>query len=534
MEDTLLSEALIEETFLWCVRRLGNSHDAEDLSQEILTTALSAQRRGQRIDNFYAWYWAMAKNRLRIFLRMQKTGAAQLDTETLSLAAEDDTAAALLREEEISALNYALSRLSALHRQTVILYYLREMKIADIARTLGIPEGTVKRRLFDAKNDIRKGMNDMTTVGKSAYAPAEVNLWGSGGIPNYWNDISDLMTTQIFAVCARESHTVREIADEIGVAPVYFEAKLRWLLERKFMKEYAPGRYLTDFVLYPAQAYADFGAEVAEVYANIGQEITDAICRVEDKLRALPFYGNSFPRGQLLWTWYVFAAEALQSEMSAVYSGKWMDKIPKDNGKTYRLAGTVRAPEETVVNRAGTRPVPWSNLHNNFRTSGYRHIEHANLFQAEPFGDRDSIISDKNADLFMRLFEDPALTLTPNEEEEAGYLIRAGYLVRRDGKLYPTMPLLPYEIRQKMLEILRGAVAPAALRYTAGIGALAEKILLPLTRSDLLEEFVHWIVSGSFFPVGYLLRYGMETPGVLELPSDYSASSFGICIYYRK
>ncbi|MBS5570229.1 MAG: hypothetical protein KHX22_03015 [Clostridiales bacterium] len=106
------------------------------------------------------------------------------------------------------------------------------MNIPQIAEALSVPKGTVKRRLFDAKINIRKGMNAMTNYGKASYAPAELFLWGGYRIPDYWDQISDIMTKQIFVVCSEKSKTVREIADEIGVAPVYFEEKLKYLVEK--------------------------------------------------------------------------------------------------------------------------------------------------------------------------------------------------------------------------------------------------------------------------------------------------------------
>ncbi len=532
--EKMITDELVETTYLWCAGRLNNTHDAADLAQEILCTALQEIRRGRQIDHFHGWYWGLAQNRLRMHFRMKRHGAVSLDaTERLSLP--DDTADALLTAEEIGELNHAVSRLSAMHREAIILYYLRGMKITDIARTLGVPEGTVKRRLFDAKNDIRKGVSEMTTTGKSAYAPAEVQLSGGYSIPDYWNQISDLMTKQIFAVCAKEPHTIREIADEIGVAPVYFEEKLHWLLENKFLKEHTAGRYLTDFILYPAGKRAEFQSALSEIYETVGSEVTGAILTAEDKIRALDFYGNDWPMEKLMWILCVYAGNMLMEEMNAVYSGKWASKIPKDNGKTWRLTGTVRYPEEEMpACTPQIAPVPWSNLHRSFRTSGYRFAETANLFEAKPFSNRDSIFSEGNIDLFMRIYDNPQLILTPNEEETAAELIRVGFLVRREDGLYPGMPVFAWNVRQELHEILRCAMAPIAMKYAAAVGECAERMLLPVTRADLLEEFVHWTVSGAFFPIGYIFRYAMDTPGVLEIPADYSASALGFAVYYRK
>ena len=532
--EKMITKELVETTYLWCAGRLDNSHDAADLAQEILCTALQEIRRGRKIDHFHGWYWGMAQNRLRMYFRMKRNGAVSLDA-TEQLFIPDDTADALLTAEEIGELNHAISRLSAMHREMIILYYLRGMKISDIARTLDVPEGTVKRRLFDAKNDIRKGVTEMTNTGKSAYAPAEVKLSGGYSIPDYWNMINDLMTKQIFAVCACDPHTIREIADEIGVAPVYFEKKLQWLVDNGFLKEHAAGRYLTDFILYPAGKKTEFQAALSEIYETVGEEVIRAIRSVEDKIRALDFYGSDMPAGKLLWVWCVWAGNMLMEEMNALYRGKWASKVPENNGKTWRLTGTVQYPEEEMP-AASLKivPAPWSNLHRPFRTSGYRWVESANLFEAEPFDNRDSIFDEGNIDLFMRIYDNPRLALTPNEEENAAGLIRVGFLARREDGLYPAMPVMSAKVRQEIHEILRTAMSPIAMKYASAVGECAERMLLPVTRADLLEEFVHWTVSSAFFPIGYIFRYAMDTPGVLEIPADYSTSAAGFAVCWRK
>ncbi len=65
---------------------------------------------------------------------------------------EDD----LIQSETVSELNYFISRLSRLYRDVIIMYYLKEMKMSEIALKLGVPEGTVKARLHDAKHTIRE------------------------------------------------------------------------------------------------------------------------------------------------------------------------------------------------------------------------------------------------------------------------------------------------------------------------------------------------------------------------------------------
>ena len=81
-ETALFDSELTEATYLWCYRRLCNTHDAEDLSQEILLEAIISYRKacekGTPPAAFYPWYWGVAQNRLRLFYRSRKKQAILL------------------------------------------------------------------------------------------------------------------------------------------------------------------------------------------------------------------------------------------------------------------------------------------------------------------------------------------------------------------------------------------------------------------------------------------------------------------------
>ena len=536
MNTEEIEEGLIETTYLFCYRKIGNSQDAEDVAQDILVEAIKAIRSGKSFVSVYSWFWAMAKNRVNMFFRMKRFHAVELDRVEDVLESEESVENELLKSEEIRKLNHSVSRLSHLLRQVVILHYVRGMKIPDIAQALGVSEGTVKTRLHNAKKEIRTGMNEMKDIlGRSSYAPAYLELMGNGHAPYYWNAVNDLMTKQIFVACANQAKTVREIADEIGVAPVYFEEKLNYLLQNRFIKETSKGRYLTDFLIYPHQVWVDFRAKQDEIFDSLGAEVTEIIRECEQEIRSLGFYGNDLPSGTLLWLLYYFAAVAMQDKLLALGAAEWEGKVPADNGKDYRFFGWVGYPNEQITETGKNNRVSWSNLHVHFKTSGYHDVCHANLFQHSPFPNRDSILNETNADLFMRIFDNPFLTFTPNEEESVAILIQHGYLSKRNGGIYPTMPIMTYEQKQQLCEILGKATGPLCAKYWQLICDAAQTIVLPVVRKDLLEEYAHGALSLAFWTLPYTFYYGMnaeEKP--LDLPENDAATSKAICIYIKK
>ncbi len=535
MNEAWLTEELIRNTYLYCWKRLRNTPEAEDLAQEILTEALTAWRKkSNQIDTPYGWFWALAHRQYCLYLRRKKHRAVALEEVSGILPLDiPDPSEALIHAEERSALNRAISRLSAIHRETIIRYYLQSEPVIQIARDLGIPEGTVKRRLYDARAQIKEDITMTEQTGRSAFAPVQLILSGSYSIPDYWDHISNLMSKQILADCYQSPKAEREIADEIGVAPVYFEEKLRYLTENKFLKKTGNGKYLTDFIILPYQAAIDHTHAVNGITKELGREITELLYQVEPQIRTLDFHGSDFPYARLLWILYTYAAQVLMEQMCALYNERTDKNLPKDNGKTYRLTGTIRYPDEKIEIPADmeTRRVDWSNIHRNFRTSGYRHIQHANLFQQQPFPMRDDILTEANMDLFMRLYDNPALPLTETEQETVAFWLEKGYMTKTETGYVPAIPIMTWHCKEQIHEILRAEIPALAAKYMEALLDATEKYYRPHVREDLREEYVHWLVPSSFFQLNPVLYYAFHEGHTLEIPEDYNNSAAAICLY---
>lgn len=533
MEENWLTEELIQNTFLYCMKCLHDTSEAEDLAQDILTEALMSYRcRREQITAVYAWFWKLAHHRYCLYLRKKRNGAVSLEEVGGSLPADIlDPAEGIVAEEELSALHLALSRLSSIHRETIIRYYLQNQTTREIAQDLGIPEGTIKRRLFDAKEQIREDFT-MTSTGRSAYAPAELYLSGGYNIPKHWEKLQDLMTKQILIACRKKASTIREVSDEIGVAPVYFEDKLTYLLEHKFLKETAKGKYLTDFVILPEEAYRDYYLEKSKVYQDVGKELTELLTALESEIRSVDFYGNRFAYKYLMWILYVIASDMLGKKMRELYESTLDPSVPENNGKDYRLMGRVKFPDE-IISYGDLHAVSWSNLWQQFTTSGYHRVSYVNYFQAEPFGDRDRILNDSNADLFMRIYDDPSCTLTETEKEKVASLVEKGYLQKNDTGYLLTMPVFTFESWREIEKRILQKLEKLAEKYMNTMRQLADRLLLPHIRKDMMEEYVHLIMESAFYAVDFVFTYAIDNE-TLTIPADYLSSAAGICLIVQK
>ncbi|MCU0726818.1 MAG: sigma-70 family RNA polymerase sigma factor [Planctomycetes bacterium] len=141
-------------------RILGNRDDAREFAQDTFLRAfdrLSTFRDGAR---FSTWLYTIALNVTRSELRRRK---ARRDRRPLSLeqteidppdGAEAPEEGAGRRELAALALR-ELDRLDTEAREVVVLRDLEDLSYEEIAGVLGCPPGTVKSRLFRAREELR-------------------------------------------------------------------------------------------------------------------------------------------------------------------------------------------------------------------------------------------------------------------------------------------------------------------------------------------------------------------------------------------
>ncbi len=119
---------------------------AEDMAQEAFLKAFRALHTFRGDSKFSTWLTAVAVNGYRTWIRDREPPAMSLDhvLATLRVAQTSDTLDDSRRDEIVRRM---VSTLPARYRDPMVLYYLNEMDVAETARTLGLPVGTVKARL---------------------------------------------------------------------------------------------------------------------------------------------------------------------------------------------------------------------------------------------------------------------------------------------------------------------------------------------------------------------------------------------------
>ncbi|HHT27752.1 MAG TPA: hypothetical protein GXZ82_10945 [Firmicutes bacterium] len=157
---------------------------------------------------------------------------------------------------------------------------------------------------------------------------------------------------------------------------------------------------------------------------------------------------------------------------------------------------------------------------------------YANLYQAAPFADRDDLINAANVGVILRLAEDPQAELSEPEQEAAALLVGTGVISNNQGILQPQLPVMSTAVWSEIRSLIDTAVRETAdLSAAAKVGRLADDILLPHVRKDLLEEYVNWIMLSCLSPLNYVL-FQCHEEGLLQIPKDYQRTA--AALYLRK
>ncbi len=144
---------------------LDDADDAEDVTQETFIAA-GINLNGYRGEaDFKTWLYSIAINRSRGYLRKRKTSRT-LNNVLESIQRLTNRSPGPEEETLINELDDQLwiivDSLGEKHRLLIILRYVHQLKIPEIARILDVKEGTVHSRLYYAHQKIRGELKRIT------------------------------------------------------------------------------------------------------------------------------------------------------------------------------------------------------------------------------------------------------------------------------------------------------------------------------------------------------------------------------------
>ncbi len=144
--------------YSFLLRLVGDGHEAEDLAQVVFLKAFRSLASFELGRPFHSWLFAIAHHAALDFLRARKTDLSlDHDEDPIDPADASDGPERLAETALDGALvERLIAALPPLYREALLLRHIEGLSVTDVAATLGIPEGTVKIRLFRARELMRR------------------------------------------------------------------------------------------------------------------------------------------------------------------------------------------------------------------------------------------------------------------------------------------------------------------------------------------------------------------------------------------
>ena len=138
------------------LRLCGNATDAEDYTFRTLERAVERIHLFSRKSTLFTWLYEILVNLIRSDAR-RKAANALVFQETLPDREDEhpNVGDALSVQDEAAIVREAIRGLPPSYRTILVFRYYEDLTVPEIARIMSLPEGTVKRRLHEAKNLVR-------------------------------------------------------------------------------------------------------------------------------------------------------------------------------------------------------------------------------------------------------------------------------------------------------------------------------------------------------------------------------------------
>lgn len=145
---------------------LKNKEDAEDATQQALITIWRNIHHLKKIEAFETWLYHIAYTRsLNILKSRSHYEVAENDSDDIYTSEVEENELSLPseyaeREDLRERLFRIIDSLSAVQRETIVLYYFDDKNVTEISEIMDCSEGTVKSRLYHARNYIKNSITE--------------------------------------------------------------------------------------------------------------------------------------------------------------------------------------------------------------------------------------------------------------------------------------------------------------------------------------------------------------------------------------
>jgi RNA polymerase sigma-70 factor (ECF subfamily) len=139
------------KVYRFILRMVGREAVAEDLLNEVFMDVWRQAAKFEGRSKVSTWMMAIARFKALSALRQRQDGELDEDAVAAIEDTSDNPEETLVKQQRATLMRQCMDQLSAAHREIIDLVYYHEKSVEEVSQILGVPQNTVKTRMFYAR-----------------------------------------------------------------------------------------------------------------------------------------------------------------------------------------------------------------------------------------------------------------------------------------------------------------------------------------------------------------------------------------------
>lgn len=263
----------------FAIKKCYSTDEAEELSAEIIKEVYLSLLKAQEVRNLEGYIWRICKHTYSKHVTSKKKHES-ISIDDMEIPFLQDFSAGDVNEEVLK-LRREIAFLTAKRREIVFLFYYENKSISYISHYLGIPVGTVKWHLNKSRTEIKEGLFMERKIGKLGLAPVKAVNLGHDGNPDPNTNtatefyLGEILNLNIVYSVYFSPKTKEEIAQELGITPVFIEDKIKFLEDNGFLVRTANNHYTTYVNFSPRTYSRELTERKAQLQLKIAEKLAE-------------------------------------------------------------------------------------------------------------------------------------------------------------------------------------------------------------------------------------------------------------------
>ena len=296
--------------YAWCLSRVSNREDAEDLCGDIMLAVIENAHRLRCDSAFYGWFWQVARNTYANFLKGRSKNTS-CDPDSVPEPVDSDTPESIaVQKETYKALYREIAILAKNHRECSVEYYFNGLSVKEIAAKHSLTPESVKYYLFKTRKILKEGIAMERQFGEKSFNPTPFyfQVLYRGKLTDEYVDLfrNRKLPGQILSAAYYTPMSASELCLELGVPTVYLEDEIKVLCEYQLLKKVGD-KYQTQIILMDEGFFHEVWNKCEKEYRNESAAIAKGLASKLDKIREIGFVGKDLDGDLLLWDSLVIA-----------------------------------------------------------------------------------------------------------------------------------------------------------------------------------------------------------------------------------